>query len=140
MSRVCEMCGKGPIVVNAVTRRGKARAAGGVGRKVTGVSKTRQVPNLQRVTLHEPHILHRGRRLLRQLQRDRRRLDRDGAYDTCNGLDGRRLLRGTNVESNGAADWQRLVGLHEDARQLDLYGFERRHRLARHDFGAQLAV
>ncbi len=51
MARVCEMCGKGPIVVNAVTRRGKARAAGGVGRKVTGISKTRQVPNLQRVTL-----------------------------------------------------------------------------------------
>lgn len=47
MSRVCDMCGKGPIVVNSVTRRGKARAAGGVGRKVTGVSKSRQVPNLQ---------------------------------------------------------------------------------------------
>lgn len=51
MARVCEMCGKGPIVVNSVIRRGKARAAGGVGRKVTGVSKTRQVPNLQRVTI-----------------------------------------------------------------------------------------
>jgi large subunit ribosomal protein L28 len=47
MSKVCDICGKGPIVVNSVTRRGKARAAGGVGRKVTGVSKSRQVPNLQ---------------------------------------------------------------------------------------------
>ena len=56
MSRVCEMCGKGPIVVNAVTRRGKARAAGGVGRKVTGVSKTRQVPNLPRVTLRKAGV------------------------------------------------------------------------------------
>ena len=53
MSKVCEMCGKGPIVVNSVIRRGKARAAGGVGRKVTGVSKTRQLPNLQRVTLRQ---------------------------------------------------------------------------------------
>ncbi|PJI52899.1 50S ribosomal protein L28, partial [Methylobacterium radiotolerans] len=35
MAKVCEMCGKGPIVVNSVIRRGKARAAGGVGRKVT---------------------------------------------------------------------------------------------------------
>ncbi|WP_420595086.1 50S ribosomal protein L28 [Deinococcus sp.] len=51
MSKVCEICGKGPIVVNAVTRRGKARAAGGVGRKVTGVSKTRQLPNLQRALI-----------------------------------------------------------------------------------------
>ena len=51
MSKVCEMCGKGPIVVNSVIRRGKARAAGGVGRKTTGISKTRQLPNLQRVTL-----------------------------------------------------------------------------------------
>lgn len=51
MSKVCELCGKGPIVVNSVTRRGKARAAGGVGRKVTGVSKTRQLPNLQRVVI-----------------------------------------------------------------------------------------
>ncbi|GGJ90014.1 50S ribosomal protein L28 [Deinococcus aquiradiocola] len=53
MARVCEMCGKGPIVVNSVIRRGKARAAGGVGRKVTGVSKTRQLPNLQRVTIRK---------------------------------------------------------------------------------------
>ncbi|WP_425148399.1 50S ribosomal protein L28 [Deinococcus sp.] len=51
MSKVCEMCGKGPLVVNSVIRRGKARAAGGVGRKVTGISKTRQLPNLQRVTV-----------------------------------------------------------------------------------------
>jgi large subunit ribosomal protein L28 len=56
MSRVCEMCGKGPIVVNSVIRRGKARAAGGVGRKVTGVSKTRQLPNLQRVTIRQSGV------------------------------------------------------------------------------------
>ncbi|MFC4452539.1 50S ribosomal protein L28 [Deinococcus sonorensis] len=53
MAKVCEMCGKGPIVVNSVIRRGKARAAGGVGRKVTGISKTRQVPNLQKVTIRK---------------------------------------------------------------------------------------
>ncbi len=47
MAKVCEVCGKGPIVVNSVIRRGKARAAGGVGRKVTGVSKRSQKPNLQ---------------------------------------------------------------------------------------------
>ena len=56
MSRVCEICGKGPLVVNSVTRRGKARAAGGVGRKVTGVSKTRQLPNLQRVVIQKAGV------------------------------------------------------------------------------------
>ena len=51
MAKVCEVCGKGPIVVNSVVRRGKARAAGGVGRKVTGVTKRVQKPNLQPLTV-----------------------------------------------------------------------------------------
>lgn len=53
MAKVCELCGKGPIVVNSVTRRGKARAEGGVGRKTTGISKSRQLPNLQPVRVHK---------------------------------------------------------------------------------------
>lgn len=48
MSRVCTVTGKKNKVVNSVTRRGKARAAGGVGRKVTGVSKRVQKVNLQK--------------------------------------------------------------------------------------------
>ena len=48
MSRVCKVTGKKNKVVNSVTRRGKARAAGGVGRKVTGVSKRVQKVNLQK--------------------------------------------------------------------------------------------
>ena len=51
MAKVCEVCGKGPIVVNSVIRRGKARTAGGVGRKVTGISKRVQKPNLQPMTV-----------------------------------------------------------------------------------------
>ncbi|GAA5535086.1 50S ribosomal protein L28 [Deinococcus metallilatus] len=51
MSRVCEVCGKGPIVVNSVIRRGKARAQGGVGRKTTGITKRVQKPNLQPLTV-----------------------------------------------------------------------------------------
>lgn len=61
MSKVCEMCGKGPIVVNSVIRRGKARAQGGVGRKTTGISKTRQIPNLQRVVIHKNGVSVRMR-------------------------------------------------------------------------------
>ncbi len=48
MSRICSVTGKKNKVVNSVTRRGKARAAGGVGRKVTGVSKRVQKVNLQK--------------------------------------------------------------------------------------------
>ncbi|GAA4006560.1 50S ribosomal protein L28 [Deinococcus rubellus] len=48
MSRICTVTGKKNKVVNSVTRRGKARAAGGVGRKVTGVSKRVQKVNLQK--------------------------------------------------------------------------------------------
>lgn len=61
MARVCEMCGKGPLVVNSVTRRGKARADGGVGRKTTGISKTRQVPNLQPVRIRKEGAVLRMR-------------------------------------------------------------------------------
>ena len=48
MSKHCFLTGKKNMVVNSVTRRGKARAVGGVGRKVTGVSKTVQRANLQK--------------------------------------------------------------------------------------------
>ncbi|WP_034386224.1 50S ribosomal protein L28 [Deinococcus sp. YIM 77859] len=51
MAKVCEVCGKGPIVVNSVIRRGKARREGGVGRKTTGITKRVQKPNLQPLTV-----------------------------------------------------------------------------------------
>ncbi len=49
MARVCEFCGKRTRVGNHVTRRGLAKAKGGVGRRVTGRSKRRYKPNIQRV-------------------------------------------------------------------------------------------
>ncbi|MPY67004.1 50S ribosomal protein L28 [Deinococcus sp. SDU3-2] len=61
MSKVCEVCGKGPIVVNSVIRRGKARAQGGVGRKVTGISKRVQKPNLQPLTVNRGGVAVRMR-------------------------------------------------------------------------------
>jgi len=51
MSRVCEISGKRPMVVNSVIRRGKAKADGGVGKKTTGISKRWQAPNLRKVTV-----------------------------------------------------------------------------------------
>ncbi|MBI2824670.1 MAG: 50S ribosomal protein L28 [Planctomycetia bacterium] len=49
MARVCEVCGKGPRVGNSVTTRGKAKYLGGVGTKITGISRRQFKPNLQQV-------------------------------------------------------------------------------------------
>ena len=49
MARVCEVCKKRTEVGNQVTRRGLAKAKGGVGRKVTGRSKREFKPNVQRI-------------------------------------------------------------------------------------------
>jgi large subunit ribosomal protein L28 len=49
MARSCDVCGKGPVVGNSVTTRGKAKYLGGVGTKVTGITKRQFKPNLQRV-------------------------------------------------------------------------------------------
>ena len=49
MARACEVCGKGPQVGNAVQTRGKAKYLGGVGTKITGITRRQFKPNLQRM-------------------------------------------------------------------------------------------
>ena len=49
MSRQCQICGKRPMMGNRVTTRGKAKYLGGVGTKITGISRRQFKPNLQRV-------------------------------------------------------------------------------------------
>ena len=49
MARICNVCGKGPKIGNQVTTRGKAKYLGGVGTKITGITKRQFKPNLQRV-------------------------------------------------------------------------------------------
>ena len=49
MARQCEVCGKKPALGNQVTHRGKAKYLGGVGTKVTGISRRQFSPNLQTV-------------------------------------------------------------------------------------------
>jgi len=53
MARVCNVCGKGPRVGNQVTIRGKAKYLGGVGTKVTGITRRTFKPNLQRIHVTE---------------------------------------------------------------------------------------
>ena len=49
MSRVCEFCGKKTQVGRSISRRGLAKAKGGVGLKTTGITKRTFKPNIQRV-------------------------------------------------------------------------------------------
>ena len=47
MGMQCAVCGKKPVIGNQYVRSGKAKYLGGVGRKVTGISKRTFSPNLQ---------------------------------------------------------------------------------------------
>jgi large subunit ribosomal protein L28 len=49
MSRVCELTGVGSIKGSHIWRSGKAKKKGGIGTHVTGITKRRFFPNLQRV-------------------------------------------------------------------------------------------
>lgn len=49
MARVCQYSGKRPQVGKRVVRRGKAKREGGIGQNVTGITKRRWKPNLQRI-------------------------------------------------------------------------------------------
>ncbi len=51
MARVCEYSGKRPRVGKKVVRRGKAKKTGGIGQNVTGITKRRWKPNLQKIRI-----------------------------------------------------------------------------------------
>lgn len=49
MPRQCSITGKRTKFGNRISRRGKAKYLGGVGRKTTGITRRKFKPNLQRV-------------------------------------------------------------------------------------------
>lgn len=49
MARECKICGKRSQMGNSVETRGKAKYLGGVGTKITGITRRKFKPNLQRV-------------------------------------------------------------------------------------------
>ena len=51
MSRICTICGKKPSAGRSIQRRGLAKKKGGVGQKITGVTKRFFAPNLQKVKI-----------------------------------------------------------------------------------------
>ena len=54
MPAKCEICGKSVAFGNSVKRRGKAKYLGGVGRKITGITRRQFRANLQRVRVQLP--------------------------------------------------------------------------------------
>ena len=61
MGQQCAICGKKPTVGNQYSRRGKAKYLGGVGRKVTGISKRTFKPNLQSLQIQVGGSVQRKR-------------------------------------------------------------------------------
>jgi len=51
MSKICYVCGKSPVAGRKIVRRGMAKKKGGVGRKITGISPRKFLPNLQFVKI-----------------------------------------------------------------------------------------
>ena len=49
MSKICAICGKIPQTGNTIARRGLAKKKGGAGRRITGITKRKFFPNLQKV-------------------------------------------------------------------------------------------
>ena len=59
MAKVCEICGKGPRSGNTIVRHGLPKKKGGIGLHITGVTKRRFLPNLQRVRVVENGTVRR---------------------------------------------------------------------------------
>ena len=55
MGQQCAITGKKPVRGNKYTHRGKAKYLGGVGTKVTGISRREFKPNLQRIKITTPN-------------------------------------------------------------------------------------
>ncbi|MBN1805390.1 MAG: 50S ribosomal protein L28 [Sedimentisphaerales bacterium] len=49
MSRECFFTGKRTVSGSSIARRGKAKYLGGVGKRITGISKRKFKPNIQKV-------------------------------------------------------------------------------------------
>ena len=69
MAQVCEICGKKPMVGNSITTRGRAKHLGGVGTKLTGITKRKFKPNLQKVRITTNNGTHKTVRVCAQCLR-----------------------------------------------------------------------
>jgi len=59
MSKICQICDKGPVSGNKYKRRGMIRRKGGAGSKIVGKTLRRFEPNLQRIKISLNGIVKR---------------------------------------------------------------------------------
>lgn len=69
MSQVCSCCGKRKQMGNSITTRGRAKYLGGVGTKVTGISRREFIPNLRNVRITTENGTHKTVRVCAQCLR-----------------------------------------------------------------------
>ena len=69
MSNVCTCCGKRKQMGNSITTRGRAKYLGGVGTKVTGITRREFKPNLRNVRVTTPNGSHQTVRICAQCLR-----------------------------------------------------------------------
>lgn len=69
MARACEVCGKHSQMGNQIETRGKAKYLGGVGTKVTGISRRAFRPNLQSVKIVTQNGTHKTMKVCAQCLR-----------------------------------------------------------------------
>ena len=69
MARACDVCGKQAQMGNMVETRGKAKYLGGVGTKITGISRRKFKPNLQQVKVVTNNGTHKTMRVCTQCLR-----------------------------------------------------------------------
>jgi large subunit ribosomal protein L28 len=61
MGMQCHVCKKKPIQGNQKTYRGRPKYLGGIGLKITGISRRTFYPNLQRIQIQEGGAVIRAR-------------------------------------------------------------------------------
>lgn len=69
MARACKICGKQSQVGNQVETRGKAKYLGGVGTKITGITRRKFKPNLQNVKIVTANGTHKSMKVCTQCLR-----------------------------------------------------------------------
>jgi large subunit ribosomal protein L28 len=63
MGQFCEICRKRPAVGNQVKTRGRPKYLGGVGTKITGITRRKFKPNLRTVRVSTPNGEHKTMRV-----------------------------------------------------------------------------
>jgi large subunit ribosomal protein L28 len=60
MAKTCIVTGRKMSFGNQIVRRGKAKYLGGVGRKVTGISRRKFKPNLQKIRVEIDGVVQKA--------------------------------------------------------------------------------